>query len=258
MSAHLFDVETAKRYGVNAAIMVRHLHFWIDKNKANNRHFHEGRTWTYTSLKALAEVHPYWSTKQVRVILETLIKEQVILKGKFSLKGYDRTNWYAFVDEAAFAQKGKSICPFGQMDVSKLASPFARTGKTISVPNPDGLPVEETVPIAKSSQGILDLDLRIAEQARFLSRQLDETFRPSKNSATVLAKIVRHFVQLSQQDPARISLFKDAVEWAMIARAEGRKSGGIALFVAKVKEASGFGRRRMLLNDIKSRRVAGT
>lgn len=129
---HLFNVEVAKKYGVNAAILIRHFQFWIIRNKANKKHLHEGRTWTYCSVKAFTKIFPYWSTRQVRVILDNLIKEGVITKGTYSPKKYDKTTWYAFVDEEAFVNFDKCICQIGQKDLSKPTTPIAETDQPIT------------------------------------------------------------------------------------------------------------------------------
>ena len=49
---YIFDVEVAREYGVNEAIFISNLQFWIAKNKANGIHYHGNRTWTYNSNKA--------------------------------------------------------------------------------------------------------------------------------------------------------------------------------------------------------------
>ena len=37
---HSFDIDIAKEYGIECAIILKHLYFWIEKNKACDRHFH--------------------------------------------------------------------------------------------------------------------------------------------------------------------------------------------------------------------------
>lgn len=49
-------------------------------------------------------------------------------------------------------------------------------------------------------------------------------------------------------DEQKICWLTDAIEWARIARADGRKSGGKALFVATVKEKTGYGGSPRLLS----------
>ena len=44
-----FDTKEAMEHGVNEAIIIANIRFWVQKNKANDKHFYEGRTWTYNS-----------------------------------------------------------------------------------------------------------------------------------------------------------------------------------------------------------------
>ena len=55
-----FDCRLAEKYGVDEAIFLHNLYFWIvRKNEANGRHHHEGRTWTYNSMAAFARLFPF-------------------------------------------------------------------------------------------------------------------------------------------------------------------------------------------------------
>ena len=94
-----FRVLDAIRFGVDEAIMVANFRFWIQKNKANNKHFYKGRYWTYNSYKAFSELFPFWSGKQIRRILQSLIHQEVIITNNFNKTQYDKTKWYAFKDE---------------------------------------------------------------------------------------------------------------------------------------------------------------
>ena len=51
-----FDGQIAKEYGVDAAVFIAMLQFWIAKNEANDRHFHDGRYWTYNSIRAMERI----------------------------------------------------------------------------------------------------------------------------------------------------------------------------------------------------------
>lgn len=96
---HSFDVDLAVKYGLQEAIFLENLRFWILKNKANHRHFYEGRYWTYNSAKAYADLFPYWSKQQVERIIAKLKDMGVIQVGHFSANTYDRTNWYSINEE---------------------------------------------------------------------------------------------------------------------------------------------------------------
>lgn len=99
---HSFNIENAKKYGVDCAVIIENMAFWIAKNKANKKHFYEGRTWTYNSVKAFSELFPYWNEKQISRILKKLEDEKIIISGNYNKSAYDRTKWYAFSDETIF------------------------------------------------------------------------------------------------------------------------------------------------------------
>lgn len=99
-----FDANIAARFGVDESIMIANLQFWIQKNEANGKHFHDGRFWTYNSLEAFTKLFPFWSSRQIRRILKSLEEQAVIVTGNYNTSAYDRTTWYAFGD--SFLQNG--------------------------------------------------------------------------------------------------------------------------------------------------------
>lgn len=96
---HSFDVDIATRYGLQEAVFIENIRFWVLKNKANKKHFHKGKYWTYNSAKAYAELFPYWSRQQVERIISKLKEVGVLEVDHFSQNTYDRTNWYTLNEE---------------------------------------------------------------------------------------------------------------------------------------------------------------
>ena len=96
---YTFDEKIAIEYGVNEAIMITNFQFWIRKNKANDKNFYDGHYWTYNSKKAFADLFPFWTEKQVKTILQHLCEKGILIKGNYNQSPFDRTLWYAFVDE---------------------------------------------------------------------------------------------------------------------------------------------------------------
>ena len=129
---HNFDINIAEKYGINAAIILQNMYYWIEKNRANEKHFHDGYYWTYNSLKAFEELFPYMSTKQIRGALEKLEEEGIIVCGNYNNSTYDRTKWYAITDAGyELFQEGKCIVPKGQMENSKRANGLSQKGEPI-------------------------------------------------------------------------------------------------------------------------------
>ena len=123
---HSFDTDIAKEYGVNAAIIVQHLAFWIAKNKANDKHFHEGRYWTYSSVRAFEELFPYMSAKQIRGALKKLENADVITVGNYNSIKYNHTRWYAFTE------KGNMILQKVNFDLPKSINQSSQKGEPIT------------------------------------------------------------------------------------------------------------------------------
>ena len=97
-----FDTGLAQKLGVNEAILLQNIVFWLLKNKANGSNYYDGRYWTYNSHKAFKELFPFWTENQIRRILESLFEKGVILKGDYNSSPYDKTKWYALSDKYAY------------------------------------------------------------------------------------------------------------------------------------------------------------
>lgn len=95
MSAHSFDPDIAARVGCNAAVIYQNLFYWAEKNAANDKHFYDGRWWTYNSISAFADLFPYLTGKQIRTALDKLEADGLIVSGCFNKSAYDRTKWYS-------------------------------------------------------------------------------------------------------------------------------------------------------------------
>lgn len=125
----VFDESLAVKYGVNEAIMISNMQFWIQKNKANKTHFYDNHYWTYNSVNAFIELFPFWTEKQIRSILEKLQEKGVLIKGNYNKNKYDKTSWYAFADEDLFLNNNtKSSEPSRKFDLPKQANQFAQNG----------------------------------------------------------------------------------------------------------------------------------
>lgn len=136
---HSFDIDIATKFGIDVAIVYKHILFWIIKNKAHNKNYKDGSYWTYFSVNSLHSIFPYFTTKQLRTILDKMKEQNIIKVGNYNAQKYDRTLWYAFVEEPEelkrivpdITEKGKSIFPNGQMEVPKEANGFSQTGLPI-------------------------------------------------------------------------------------------------------------------------------
>lgn len=122
---HSFDVEIAKEYGLKEAILMNHLWFWIEKNKANEIHYYDGTYWTYNSVKAFNKLFPYLSERQINNTLKELKDKGIIQTGNYNKSAYDRTMWYAFT------KMGISIMQKCKMENTKMSNGYVENVKPI-------------------------------------------------------------------------------------------------------------------------------
>jgi len=153
---HSFDIQLAALYGVEEAILIHHFQYWINFNYRTKRNFREGKYWTYQTVKEISAHFPYMTEKSVRRSIDSLVEKKVLIKGNFNKSSWDRTTWFSLTDDSFLSgsqqdipdqtkywdevqewesQKGKSICPKGQMEKRKRANEFAQKG----TPIPDAL-----------------------------------------------------------------------------------------------------------------------
>jgi hypothetical protein len=92
---HHFNTVVAREYGIEEAILLHHFYFWIIKNAANGKHFHEGLYWTYNSKKAYADFFTYMNETKIFRVIKHLEDEGIIVKGNFNEDKWNKTNWYA-------------------------------------------------------------------------------------------------------------------------------------------------------------------
>ena len=113
---HIFDVEIAREYGVNAAVLLENIGYWIKQNEANEVNFYDGNFWTFNSRRAYRELFPYMSVRQIDTAFQKLINAGLIVTGNYNKLAYDRTLWYALT------KKGKCILHFERMDGIKMSN----------------------------------------------------------------------------------------------------------------------------------------
>lgn len=94
-----FDTDIACEIGVNEAIFLNNMYFWLKKNIANGINFHDGRYWTYNSTVAFTRLFPFWSERQINYIIKKLIDNGYLITGNYNKNKMDRSKWYSLTDK---------------------------------------------------------------------------------------------------------------------------------------------------------------
>jgi hypothetical protein len=131
-STHSFPIDLATALkSADMAIFLHHINYWLELNERMKKNFHDERYWTYDTIENLHAHFPFWTVKQLRLIIDKLVARGILIKGNYNDTTYDRTTWYS-IDW----NKVTSICPNGQMHIPKKANRIAQKGKPI----PDTIP----------------------------------------------------------------------------------------------------------------------
>ena len=117
MINHSFNVELAERIGLKEAIILQHIYFWYQRNKANNKNFHDETWWSFNKIETFVVIFPYIGIKSIRNTLKNLEDKEIIKTGCYNKVKFDRTKWYSITNkgfdllESPFAQKDNSDLP---------------------------------------------------------------------------------------------------------------------------------------------------
>lgn len=129
---HSFDIEIAQEYGIECAIILKNLYFWIEKNRVCDKHFYDGRYWTYGSIKAFCELFPYIGEKKMRNAFQKLEDCGLLITGNYNKSQYDRTKWYALTNKGISVIKKEEIdSAKGQMSFGERANENDQKGEPI-------------------------------------------------------------------------------------------------------------------------------
>ena len=124
---HSFNIEVAKELGIAPAVILNNMYWWIEKNKANEKHFHDGYYWTYNSRKAYVLQFPYLTERQIEYALKKLIDEGYIITGNYNKASFDRTLWYAITK--------KGYCILQNCEMEKTNFVNANTENVGAIPD---------------------------------------------------------------------------------------------------------------------------
>ena len=156
MTMHFFEVEEAIKYGVESAILLSNIRFWLTKNKANQSHSHDGYYWTYNSAAAFVELFPYMTKQSIARYLKNLCDAGVLRSGNYNEIKYDRKLWYTIPAEFAVkspealnltisqnetcTSQNESSMPQNEKSISHFETPISQNESPIADINTDSKP----------------------------------------------------------------------------------------------------------------------
>lgn len=112
----VLNVALAEAVGLNEAIVLQQLHYWISAERSGIEH--GGRRWVFNTLESWQEQFPFWSTDTIKRAFTSLRKAGLIEVEQLAKHRHDRTNYYtiryehrALVDECKLPSSSEAECP---------------------------------------------------------------------------------------------------------------------------------------------------
>jgi hypothetical protein len=229
---HSFDADLALELkSIDLAVLVHHLQFWIRHNAELGRNFHEGKTWTYQTLKEITAHFPYWTQRQIEKLINKLVDYKILMKGNFNKSAYDRTVWYAFCDEERFSiwrnrkmlEGNTGISPNGEIENAKRGNGNPQTvtpipdhitntktySSSLKVSDEDIAPDGASPPPASSEKRKKNSFLpsfEATELAREMAMEMEKGSKAWRrpNSLTPMATVIEEMITIQKRTPKEI------------------------------------------------------
>lgn len=82
----------AREIGLNEAIFIQQLHYWLNGKSAKVK---DGKKWVYNTYEDWQEQFPFWSVPTIKRIVSKLREKKLIATNNYNKFKYDKTLWYS-------------------------------------------------------------------------------------------------------------------------------------------------------------------
>jgi len=131
--------ELACVIGLNEAIVVQQIHYWVVHNEQQGQNHEDGYYWTYQTIKYMQTQFPFWSERTIKRIINKLETDKILISGRYNKLDLDRTKWYRIDYENLDA---KCVATFGGHENYRRGQVGTMQGDNVSPPIPETNPRE--------------------------------------------------------------------------------------------------------------------
>ena len=189
MSKLLFDeaplvVDTvlATKIGVDAALVLQQVHYWVEINRKKNSNFHDGAYWTYNTIKDWNKCFPFYGERTIQRIFKKLKDLGILKVGNFNKAKFDKTSWYSIdYDKLNEIVEGSKTCNASRQngviedtksvnDNDKMAEPIPEISTEIITETSTEISNNTKI----QSEIVCDTDVSQSQQGADIQRIIDE------------------------------------------------------------------------------------
>lgn len=119
--------ELAQAIGLNEAIILQQVHYWVGINFKARKNARDGFTWVYNTYDAWQKQFPWWTDRTIRRTITSLENKKLLISGNYNKIKMDRAKWYRINYDNL-----NKLLPLGQnvqMDKDNLSPPIPETNQ---------------------------------------------------------------------------------------------------------------------------------
>jgi len=103
-----FSTNDAIEHGVDSAIILHNIRYWLDHARANEQMINDGYHWMFMTAAKMQSIMPFWSANKIQKMLKTLSSKGVLIVGEYNKSSWNRTNWYTMPEFKHSANKSNA------------------------------------------------------------------------------------------------------------------------------------------------------
>lgn len=101
----------AATIGLNEAIVLQQVHYWLQVKKSAGKDYIDGNYWVYNSFSEWNKQFPFWSINTIKRTFYSLEEKGLLISGNYNQRNFDKTKWYS-IDYSALTHFDTLVDPF--------------------------------------------------------------------------------------------------------------------------------------------------
>ncbi|QNK89067.1 hypothetical protein H7992_04905 [Sporosarcina sp. resist] len=116
----------AQIIGLNEAIVLQQINYWVEINQKANKNFHDDFYWVYGSLDYWETQFIFWSRNTIKRTITSLEKKKLVIVGNYNRLKFDRTKWYRIDYEVLKDLENQPLAQNGPIEENNVNNALAQ------------------------------------------------------------------------------------------------------------------------------------
>ena len=100
-----FSTDDAVDHGVDAAILLHNVRYWLDYARAHDEMKQDGYYWMFMTASKMQIIMPFWSENKIQKMLKRLVEKGTLITGEYNKSSWNRTKWYSMPEFSHSAKR---------------------------------------------------------------------------------------------------------------------------------------------------------